>query len=70
MNKLITKNNKFNDVIIKVNNENKTGSKLNHNWEVDIFLLIFNHGSLLFILICNQKTERGYINLEKSSRIL
>ena len=31
MNKLITKNNKFNDVIINVNNENKTGSKLNHN---------------------------------------
>jgi len=50
---------------ITVNRDAITGNKLNHNCEVDIFESIGRKLVLFFILICNQKTDNGYVILEK-----
>ena len=50
---------------ITVNRDAITGNKLNHNCEVVIFESIGRKLVLFLILICNQKTDNGYIILEK-----
>ena len=43
----------------------RTGNRLNHNWDVFMAESIGKNFPLLFILICNQKIDNGYITFAK-----
>ena len=44
---------------MNVSRDAKIGINLNQSWDVDIESVNGNHGSLLLILICNQKIDSG-----------
>ena len=50
---------------IIVMHDAKTGSRLNHNWDVVIDESIGRKLAFLFILICSQNTDKGYITFAK-----
>ena len=54
-----TYNNAFVKEKITVKRHAKTGNKLNHNWEVDIFESMGINFVLFLILICSQKIDNG-----------
>ena len=49
----------FNELIITVSKDAKTGKRLNHNWDVVILGSIGKKLPFLLILICNQKIDKG-----------
>ena len=55
----------FNTLNITVMNDAKTGSILNHNWDVVIEESIGKSFSFVLNFICSQKIDNGYIIFAK-----